>query len=128
IVCQLPNRPGSPRHLQPCSATYRMALSTSKLLRRTFPRCKGRESLIFSYCSCVSSIYLHSTREIDVISVNTPSQISDRNSPSDNLVTKLRPFDDTIHRCRKIRLRISSCNRLDNASIYFRHTPRRLRI
>ena len=28
MVCQLPNRAGNPRHLQPCSATYKMALST----------------------------------------------------------------------------------------------------
>jgi hypothetical protein len=32
---------GNPRHLQPCSATYKMALSTCKLVMVTLPRCFG---------------------------------------------------------------------------------------
>jgi len=56
MLCQLPNRGGRPRHLQPCSATYRMALSTWRFCNFTFPRWIGRLSLIFLYCSTVISI------------------------------------------------------------------------
>src|ERR1035437_2786394 len=32
MVCQFPKRAGRPRHLHPCSATYRTAFSASRLL------------------------------------------------------------------------------------------------
>ena len=34
MVCQLPNRLGRPRHLHPCSATYKMAFRTCRCVER----------------------------------------------------------------------------------------------
>jgi len=48
MVCQLPKRFGSPRHLQPCSATWRIALSTWRFDMLTFPRCLGSNGAIRS--------------------------------------------------------------------------------
>ena len=42
MVRQLPNRLGSPRRFQPCSATCGMALSACGFGARTLPRCTGR--------------------------------------------------------------------------------------
>ncbi len=51
-----PDASGSPHHLHPCSATYKMALSTCRLFRLILPRCLGKQPAIFSYCSLVISI------------------------------------------------------------------------
>src|ERR1700720_3237181 len=45
-----------PRHLQPRLATYKIAFSTCRLVRLTFPRCTGRLSWMRAYCSSVISI------------------------------------------------------------------------
>ncbi len=50
-VCHLPNRAGSPLHLQPCSATYKIAFNTCRFETRTLPRCTGKQDDIRSYCS-----------------------------------------------------------------------------
>ena len=57
-VCQRPNRDGRPRHLQPCSATWRIAFSTVMFASLTLPRCFGSSGAIRSYCARVSSISL----------------------------------------------------------------------
>ena len=57
-VCHLPNRAGSPRHLQPCSATWRIAFNTVMFASLTFPRALGSSGAIRSYCAAVSSISL----------------------------------------------------------------------
>ncbi len=56
---QLPNRLGSPRHLHPCSVTYRIAVPRLTVHQPTpFPlQCGSGLSLIFMYCSGVISIY-----------------------------------------------------------------------
>ena len=41
-VCRFPDRAGSPLHLQPCPAAWRMALGTWGLVMPTLPRCRGR--------------------------------------------------------------------------------------
>ena len=64
------NRFGSPRHLQPCSATYRIAFSTCRLVRLTLPRCNGRLSLMRAYCS--GDFHLLQLTRYCFISVNTP--------------------------------------------------------
>src|SRR3972149_6642796 len=56
MVCQLPKRFGTPRHLQPCSATYNNALSTGRLLILTLPRWRGRLGAIRRYCASVISM------------------------------------------------------------------------
>src|SRR5579863_7338971 len=63
MVCQLPNLRGKARHLQPCSATKRMALMTWRLLTLTLPRWSGRHPSIWRYCSTVISITLSLTSE-----------------------------------------------------------------
>src|SRR3981081_2834704 len=55
MVCQLPKRFGSPRHLHPCAATYNNALSTCRLERLTLPRWRGRLGSIRWYCDSVLS-------------------------------------------------------------------------
>ena len=48
-VCHRPNRSGKPRHVQPCSATYRIALSPCRFDTRTFPRYTGSNGAMRSY-------------------------------------------------------------------------------
>ena len=55
-VCHLPTRSGRPRHLLPCSATYKMAFNTCRFDSFTFPRWVGKQCATRSYCCCVISI------------------------------------------------------------------------
>jgi hypothetical protein len=56
MVWQLTKRLGNPRHLQPCSATYRMAFNSVRFERLTLPRCRGRTGAMRSYCPSLISI------------------------------------------------------------------------
>ena len=56
MECQFPKCLGNPRHLQPCSRTYKMALITCRLSRETLPRCRGKLSAMRRYCSLVICI------------------------------------------------------------------------
>src|ERR1035437_2097902 len=56
MVCHFPKRLGSPRHLQPCSATYSSAFSSCRLGSFTLPRCRGRLEAICWYCASVISM------------------------------------------------------------------------
>ena len=47
---------GRPRHAQPCSATYRMALTTCRLDMLTFPRRTGSNGSIRLYCATLISM------------------------------------------------------------------------
>ena len=56
MLCQQPKFFGSPRHLHPCSATYRIAFNTWRLSKWTLPLWRGKQSAILSYCSRVICI------------------------------------------------------------------------
>ena len=61
-------RPSQTWH--PCSATYRIALSTCRLGMLTLPRCRGRQDAMGAYCVSVSSI--QERYHDPANSVNTP--------------------------------------------------------
>src|ERR1700682_2279969 len=50
MVCQLPNLLGRPRHLQPCSATNKIAFKTRRLDKLTLQRWVGQQCSIRRYC------------------------------------------------------------------------------
>lgn len=58
-------------HLQPCPATYRIALRTSRLDRLTFPRCRGRQCSIVANCRAVISMRAVLRKEIQATIVST---------------------------------------------------------
>ena len=62
---------GSPRHLHPCSATYKMALRTCRLSSVTWPRSVGKHGAMWRYCASVISMSGVSHEKM-AVSVNTP--------------------------------------------------------
>jgi hypothetical protein len=76
--------------MQPCSATYRTAFSTCRLLSLTFPRCTGNALLIRSHCASVSSIDKNRSTENLPIVRTLPSLVFE-NSPTWFWLHALKP-------------------------------------
>src|ERR1035437_9111432 len=67
MVCHFPKRLGSPRHLQPCSATYSSAFSSCRLGSFTLPRCRGRLEAICWYCASLISMHRSISQNHDLV-------------------------------------------------------------
>src|ERR1035437_6157915 len=67
MVCHFPKRLGSPRHLQPCSATYSSAFSSCRLGSFTLPRCRGRLEAICWYCASVISMHRSISQNYELV-------------------------------------------------------------